>query len=178
MVAGAQAQIQLAAAAAIPDIAPTLGYMHNFGGMGERNFYFLGVQGNLPIFSESKINPRREAAAAQSQSLQDILQALRNKISAEVAQSYAQVRALQRAIEVHHRLIPLAKEALASAMASYGTGRVGFFLVLDSERELRMHELDLAKHLAMYMQRAAELERAVGADLGVAQAAGSQKEVP
>jgi len=34
-----------------------------------------------------------------------------------------------------------------------------------------MHDLELAMHQAMYEQRVAELQRAVGADLGLAQAA-------
>jgi outer membrane protein TolC len=173
LLAAAQAQAQLADAAAAPDIAPMVGFMRNFRGVGERNFFFLGVQGTLPIFFESKINPRREAAAAQTQGLQDLLQAQRNEITAEVAQSYARVKAQQRAIEIHHRLIPLAKETVASALASYSTGRTGFSMVLDSERDLQMHELKLTKHLATYELHAAELERAVSADLGVAGAAES-----
>jgi hypothetical protein len=44
-------------------------------------------------------------------------------------------------------------------------------MVLDSVRELRMHHLDRAMHLAQYEQRLAELERAVGADLGLVAAA-------
>jgi len=45
--------------------------------------------------------------------------------------------------------------------------------VLDAERDLQMHELDLATHLAMYEQRLADLQRAVGSDLGLVQAAES-----
>jgi hypothetical protein len=40
-------------------------------------------------------------------------------------------------------------------------------LVLDSIRDLRMHHLDRAMHLAQYEERLADLERAAGTDLGL-----------
>ena len=46
-------------------------------------------------------------------------------------------------------------------------------MVLDTERDLLMHELDLATHLAMYERHLAELQRVAGVDLGVANAAES-----
>ena len=44
-------------------------------------------------------------------------------------------------------------------------------MVLEAARDLRMHEMNLAMHLASYEQRLAELQRAVGSDLGLEQAA-------
>ena len=76
-----------------------------------------------------------------------------------------------RHIDLHHQLIPIARQAVQSAESSYAAGRTDFTMVLDSARELRMHELDLATHLAGYEQRVAELQRAVGGDLGLEQAA-------
>jgi hypothetical protein len=46
-------------------------------------------------------------------------------------------------------------------------------MVLDAERDLEMHELDLATHVAAYSQRLADLERAVGGDVGLVRAAAS-----
>ena len=46
-------------------------------------------------------------------------------------------------------------------------GRADFAMVLESARELRMHELELAAHLTMYEQRLAELQRVVGMELGL-----------
>ena len=76
-----------------------------------------------------------------------------------------------RHIDLHHQLIPIARQAVQSAESSFAAGRTDFTMVLDSARELRMHEMDLATHLAAYEQRLAELQRAVGSDLGLAQAA-------
>jgi outer membrane protein TolC len=98
---------------------------------------------------------------------------LTNRVFAEIADAYAEVEAAQREIELHHRLIPLSHQALASALASYSAGRGGFTMVLDAERDLQMHELDLAMRTTNYSQRLADLERAVGGDVGLLRAAES-----
>ena len=74
-------------------------------------------------------------------------------------------------IDLHHQLVPLARQALESAQSSYAAGRGDFAMALESARELRMHELELAMHLAAYEQRLAELQRAVGAELGLDESA-------
>jgi outer membrane protein TolC len=166
-VARAAARVRTAEAEAVPDVTPTLGYMRDFGGRGERNFVTLGLQGNLPVHGSDRVGPRRDAARAEREGLERGVHGLRRKIEAEVRIRHAETEAQRRAIEVHHRLIPLAREAVKSAMASYSSGRANFLVVLDSQRNLRTHQLDLARHLATYEQRAAELERAVAADLGL-----------
>lgn len=170
-VAAAQAQLRLADAERIPDLSVFVGEMHSFRMPGVSDFLFVGVQGNLPIFSRSKNEPRIAAARAQLDAATAGEQSLRNRIAAEVAQAHARVSVEERQVELHHRLIPLARQTLESALASYSAGRIDFLTVLDSQRELQMHEMDLATHLAAYEQRVVELERAVGADLGLTAAA-------
>jgi cobalt-zinc-cadmium efflux system outer membrane protein len=171
-IAGAQAQERLARANRIPDLGLFAAEMHMFGNpMGVSDFVFAGFQINLPVFSGSKNEPRIAGAQAQLVAAQEAEHALRNRIAAEVAEMHAHVLAEMRQIELHHQLIPIAREAVQSAESSYAAGRTDFTMVLDSARELRMHEMDLATHLAAYEQRLAELQRAVGSDLGLVQAA-------
>jgi len=171
-VAGAQAQQRLAKAAQVPDLGLFAAEMHTFRNpMGVSDFLFAGFQINLPIFGGGKNQPRIASAAAQVVWAQEAEHALRNRIASEVAEQYAHLQAEQHQIELHHQLIPIARQAVESAESSYGAGRADFTMVIDSARELRMHELDLVNHLAMYEQRLAELQRAVGADLGIEQAA-------
>jgi outer membrane protein, heavy metal efflux system len=125
----------------------------------------------LPIFASSKNGARIASAQAQLVATQEAERALRNKIASEIAETYAHVVAEQRQIELHHQLIPIARQAVQSAESSYGAGRADFTMVLDSARELRMHELELVTHLAAYEQRLAELQRAVGGDIGLIQSA-------
>ncbi|HEY2031922.1 MAG TPA: TolC family protein, partial [Myxococcales bacterium] len=167
-ITSAQAQLRLAHAAAIPDIALSAAAMHTFGTVaGPENFFFAGVQVNLPIFGGSKNEPRVSAAAAEIEAASAAERTLRDKIAAEIADHYAHVQSEARLIALHDQLIPLAQQAVESAEAGYAAGRVDFMMVLDSVRDLRMHHLDRAMHLAQYEQRLADLERAAGADLGL-----------
>lgn len=171
MIGGAEAQARLAHAAEVPDLAPFLALMHTFRGTGETNFIFAGVQGNLPIFGGSKNGPRISGANSQLQAMHEAQRAARNRVVSEVAENYAHVLAESHQIALHHQLIPLSRQTVESAEHSYAAGRTDFTMVLDSVRDLRMHELELAQHLALYEQRLAELQRAVGGDLGVEKAA-------
>lgn len=172
-IAQASANERLAEAERTPDIRVFLGEMHQFRGVGVSDFVTAGFEGNLPVWGGGKTRPRIAAAAARVSAAQAEAAGLANRIAAEVADAYAEVTAEQRQVELHHQLIPVARQALASASASYGAGKGTFFMVLDSERDLLMHELDLANHLVMYEQRLAELERAVGGDVGLRRAAES-----
>lgn len=169
----AEAKLRLADAESVPDLALSLGEMHTFRAPGLADFLFAGVQVSLPIFSGDKNRPRIAGAEADLASMRDDARAIQNRIVAEVADAYAELTAEKRQVELHHQLIPVTRQAVASAMAAYAAGRSTFVMVLDAERDLQMHELDLATHLAMYEQRLADLQRAVGADLGLAEAAES-----
>ena len=174
---GAQAQERLARANRIPDLGLFAAGMHTFNNpTGVSDFLFAGFQVNLPIFSGSKNEPRITAAQAQLIAAQEGGRALRNRVVAEVAEHYAHVLAEMHQIDLHHQLIPLARQAVQSGQASYAAGRSDFTMVLESARELRMHEMNEAMHLAAYEQRLAELQRAVGGDLGLARAAEADHE--
>ena len=166
----AEARQRLAHAEAVPDLSASAGEMHMFGSSSRpADFLFLGVQANLPIFS-GKNRARVGEADARLAVARAEARALENRILAEVADALAELQAETRQAQLHHKLIPLARQALSSALASYAAGRGSFAMVLDAERDLQMHELDLAEHLAGYSQRLADLERAVGSDVGLVRA--------
>ena len=171
-IAGAQAQERLARASRIPDLGLFVAEMHTFRNpAGVSDFLFAGFQVNLPIFFGSKNEPRIAAAQAQLIAAQESEHALRNRVASEVAESHAHVLAEMRQIDLHHQLIPIALQAVESGRTSYAAGKADFTTVLEAARELRMHEMNLAMHLASYEQRLAELQRAVGSDLGLERAA-------
>lgn len=164
----AEARLRLAGVERVPDLNVFIAEMHTFRTPGVSDFLFVGVQGNLPIWFGSKNNPKIEAARAQVSVARSEARALENRIIAEIADAYAEVAAERKQVELHDQLIPVARQALASATASYASGKGDFLMVLDSERDLLMHQLDLVTHLTRYHQRFADLERAVSADLGLA----------
>jgi outer membrane protein, heavy metal efflux system len=176
---GAQAEARLARAARVPDLDVFLAGMHVFKEpAGPSDFLFAGLQINLPIFGGSKNGPRISAADVRVISAQESERALRNRVVAEVAMTHAHLLAEQHQIDLHHALIPIARQVVESAQASYAAGRTEFAMVLDSAREMRMHEVELASHLALYEQRLAELQRAVGAELGLDESAEMGHEKP
>jgi outer membrane protein TolC len=171
-IARAEAQERLARAERVPDLNVFIAEMHAFRNpVGVSDFLFAGFQINLPIFSGSKTGPRISSAQAQVISARESEHALRNRVAAEVAEAHAHLVAEQHQIELHHELLPIARQVVESAEKSYAAGRADFGMVLDGARELRMHELELAMHFATYEQRLAELQRAVGAELGLDESA-------
>ena len=171
-IGAAEAQARLAKAMTVPDLGVFAAEMHTFRNpAGISDFLFAGFQVNLPLFGGSKNDPRIASARAQVVAAREAEHALRNRVVSEVAETYAHVQAEEHQIALHHQLIPLARQAVESAESSYSAGRADFNMVLDSARELRMHDLELAMHQASYEQRIAELQRAAGVDLGLAQAA-------
>jgi outer membrane protein TolC len=170
-ISAAEAQVQLAEAGRVPDLGLSLAGMHAFGGAAPHDFLFFGVQGNLPIFSGEKNGPQIDGASAKLEAMKEAERAAQNQILAQLAEAYAHVVSEEKQVDLHHRLVPLSQQVLESALAGYGSGRTSFLMVLDSERELQMHELELATHLGAYEQDVAALERAVGSDLGLAASA-------
>src|SRR5205085_11687896 len=108
---------------------------------------------------------------AQLMAAQGAESALRNRGASEGAEGHAQRLAQMHQVDLHHQLIPIARHAVESGRSSYAAGRTEVTMVLEAARDLRMHEMNLAMHLASYEQRLAELQRAVGSDLGLEQAA-------
>ncbi len=171
-ITGAEAEARFAKASRIPDLNLFLAGMHEFQSTASvTNFLFAGFRISLPVFGGNREAPPFSSAQAQVISAQEAEHALRNRVAAEVAETHAHVIAEQRQIALHHQLLPIARQVVESAQNGYGAGRGDFATVLDSARELRMHELELAMHLAAYVQRLAELQRAVAEELGVDESA-------
>jgi outer membrane protein, heavy metal efflux system len=170
MAQGASLQLQLAEAERVPDLGALFGYMYAFNQPGERNFLFAGLEINLPWLwgrTESRVSSARTLGEAASAARAGVAA----RIGGEVGDALARVRAQERVAELHHRLIPILQAALDSSRASYASGRGDFLLVLDTVRELRRHQLELTMALAAYGRALADLQRAVGEDVGLLAAA-------
>ncbi|HMK73814.1 MAG TPA: TolC family protein, partial [Myxococcaceae bacterium] len=170
MAQGASLQLQLAEAERVPDLGALFGYMYAFNQPGERNFLFAGLEINLPWLwgrTESRVSSARALGEAASAARTGVAA----RIGGEVGDALARVRGQEQVAELHHRLIPILQAALDSSRASYASGRGDFLLVLDTVRELRRHQLELTMALAAYGRALADLQRAVGEDLGLLAAA-------
>jgi outer membrane protein, heavy metal efflux system len=163
---GSQLEVQLAKAERAPDLNVLAAYMHSFNLAGEQNFLFAGVELTLP-WLWGKTGERISAAHAQAEAASATGRGVAARIGGEVAEAYARVGAQARLVGLHHRMLPLLQAALESSRAAYAAGGGNFLLVLDTVREVRRHQLELAMALAGYGRALADLQRAVGEDLGL-----------
>ncbi len=162
----ASAQVRMAEAERVPDVNVFGAYMHTFGGVNPSNYLFAGLEFTLPVWG-NKNSGRIGAARALGDAAWSDYAAAQARISAQVSEAFARLTAEERIVSLHHRIIPLMTAALESGRADYASGRGDFLSILDSLRELRRHELELVMHLAAYAKALAQLQRAVGEDVGL-----------
>ncbi len=166
----ASAEVRMAEAERVPDLNVLGAYMHTFGGPNPTNFIFAGLEFTLPVWG-GKNDGRIGAARSLGEAVSSEQVALRARVASQVTEALARVTAEERIVSLHHRILPLMNAALESGQADFASGRGDFLSVLDSVRELRRHEVELVVHLAAYGKALAELQRAVGENVGLLDAA-------
>lgn len=115
--------------------------------------------------------PKYEAgireAASNADAARAAFQALQNQILFEVKDLLAKIEASEKMVALYKTtVLPQAQQTLESARIGYQTGKAEFLTLLDTERAIKDFQLAYYRALAESEQRMAELERAVGADLG------------
>jgi len=94
------------------------------------------------------------------------LDAARNRVRQEVLDAHLRVEAARKALALYRaELLPKSGQAVEVSRASYEKDKASFLELLDSERSLRDVKLRYHQSLASLESAAADLERAVGADL-------------
>ncbi len=94
---------------------------------------------------------------------------LADDIRVEVAQTRARLVEAQKAVALYRdRVVPAANDQVAAARAGFESGRNGFQVLLDAEKNQRGVELRFEEALADVQRRQAELQRALGQVPGLA----------
>lgn len=92
----------------------------------------------------------------------------RNRAEAEVRSLHFKIQQSQKSLTLYRdRLIPQADQTLQSTLSAYQTGQIGFLDLLDSERMIVQFKLNYYKEQSTYLQRIADLEKAVGTELNL-----------
>jgi len=124
--------------------------------------WMVGVGLALPLQTERRAGAADESRALSAQFSSEaarITDAARTQ--AFVAQK--QLDETKHVIELfEHRLLPVAREEVDAARASFATGRSPFNAVIEAERNLRGVELEYQTKRAESVRRRAELDRALG----------------
>jgi cobalt-zinc-cadmium efflux system outer membrane protein len=124
--------------------------------------WMVGIEINLPVQLGKRQAAGDEARAMRAQYESDVAR-LTDRARTQVFVLVQQIEASTRILELfERRLLPVARDQLDAARASFTTSRIPFAAVIDAERNLRQVELDHQMAQAEHDQRRGELERALG----------------
>jgi len=136
------------------------GARDGFGGM---------VTMTLPFsfWTKPKYDAGVREAAANQDTAKAAYEALKNQVLFEVKDLLAKIEAAEKMVTLYRTtVIPQAQQTMESARASYQAGKTEFLALLDAQRAIKDFQLDYYRSLTTFEQRRAELERAVGRELG------------
>ena len=136
------------------------GARDGFGGM---------VTMTLPFsfWSKPKYDAGVREAAANQDTAKAAYEALKNQVLFEIKDLLAKIEAAEKMVTLYRTtVIPQAQQTMESARAGYQAGKTEFLALLDAQRAIKDFQLDYYRSLTAFEQRQAELERAVGRELG------------
>ncbi|MDD1964181.1 TolC family protein [Pseudomonas putida] len=151
----AQARVKEAIAEKRPDWSWELDYQHRnrqFGDMVSVQFSW-----DLPLFPDSRQNPRIAARQAELSQIEAQRDALSREHSAELESELADYQRLSRAVQRNREsLVPLAEQKVELGLASYRAGKGDLNAVIAARRELieaRLKQIDVEEQRALTSAR-------------------------
>jgi outer membrane protein TolC len=127
----------------------------------------VGMNLNLPLYKQKRHAAVSEARARVAKE-QAALDSAVNEIAFAAEEARQQVVESSAAITVfREKLLPAAKQSVASARASYIAGRLDFLRLVEAQRQQLELQEEYYATLAAYHQRRAELDRVIGTPPGV-----------
>ena len=127
-----------------------------------KDAWSLMVGLNIPLWQAPRNAERERTIAAQNAEearLQDLKIQIRENINDLI---FRQASTHETIVLYKNELLPQAENSLASALAAYRAGRIGFLELLDAERMLLQLRLSFINEQVNYQKTVAALERAVG----------------
>ena len=154
---------------AVRERRPDLGWMVAYSPrIGRRDMVSFGISVDLPLFRGRK----QDQAVAEAGALLDESELRREElmaaVSSEIARRYsALIRTRERILLLTEGVIPQALATVESATGAYQAGRMEFSGLLEAHATLFRNEIELERLLADFGSELAQLEAAVGTDLGL-----------
>ena len=143
--------------------------VERFQNFGARDGFGGMVTMSLPFsfWTKPKYDAGVREAAANQDAAKAAYEALKNRVLFEIKDLLAKIEAAEKLITLYRTtVIPQAQQTLESARAGYQVGKTEFLAMLDAQRAIKDFQLDYYRSLTAFEQRRAELERAVGLELG------------
>ncbi len=159
-ISASKSRVTLAEKAFYPNFQLGVGYNSLWDDANKRPSF--GVSINVPL-DRSKRKSELNRARADTRRAEWSLVERRAELLSNVAQSRAEVIEAQASVALYQeKLVPLAAEYLAAALADYQSGAGAFLNVITAERRKLSTDLALARARADSARRLAELEQWVG----------------
>lgn len=118
---------------------------------------------NLPIWRESKLEPRIAEAVALREQAESLYQAQRNEVAAVLRQRIALVEQNLKSAQLYQTaILPQARLAVEAALAAYRVNRVDFLTLLDGQMTVFNYEINRVTAIAGYNKALAEIDLLVG----------------
>ncbi|HEX7221483.1 MAG TPA: TolC family protein [Burkholderiales bacterium] len=145
------------------DVRISYGQRDNAADMRREDMLSFTVAINLPVWRESKRDPRVAEAEAMRDQASAMYQARLNELDAMLRQQVAAAGQALKSVRLYETgLLPQARLTADASLAAYRVGRVDFFTLLDSRMTVFNAETAYAASLAAYNKALAEIEFLVG----------------
>jgi cobalt-zinc-cadmium efflux system outer membrane protein len=132
-------------------------------GMRRDDLVSLTVAINLPVWRETKSDPRVAEAVATRDQAMDLYQAQLNEISSKLRQQVANAEQSMKSARLYETgILPQARLAVESSLAAYRVNRVDFLTLLDNQMTVLNYEISYASALASYNRALAEIDMLTG----------------
>ncbi len=159
-ISASKSRVTVAEKAFYPNFELGVGYNSLWDNADKRPSF--GVSINVP-FDRSKRKSELNRARADTRRAEWLLVERRAELLSNVAQARAEVLEAQASVALYQdKLVPLAAEYLAAAVADYQSGAGAFLNVITAEQRKLSADLSLARAHADSARRLAELERWIG----------------
>lgn len=127
----------------------------------------IGITWPRAPWSRGRVDARVAEADAAVEAARARLRSMESLVRLAVQQAYVRVKAAeQRAALLRTTILPQSRQTLDVSRIAYQTDRIEFLALVDNERTLLDAQLEYYRAVGDRQQALADLERAVGADLG------------
>ncbi|MEK7835359.1 MAG: TolC family protein, partial [Pseudomonadota bacterium] len=123
----------------------------------------LTVAINLPVWRETKIDPRVAESLAMRDQAMNMYQAQRNEVAAKLRQQVAIVEQNLKSAQLYQTaILPQARLTVESALAAYQVNRADILMLLDSQMTVFNYEIGLVTATANHNKALAEIDLLTG----------------
>jgi outer membrane protein TolC len=162
----AKAEVAVAKGDVKPDFMLQGGYMLTPRGTDAWTAQ-VGITWPSAPWARGRIDARIAETTAEVSAAEARLQAAEQALRLTIQQAYIRVKtAEQRAALLQTTIVPQSRQTLEVSRIGYESDRLDFLTLLENQRTLLAEQLDYFRVLADLAEARADLERAVGIDLG------------